>query len=140
MDLVGFAATGFDDFFKVTAESVDDELLIFHLTPFHNVVHLLIGAVWLGAASNHASAKTANLGIGVVYLLVALLGFLEVQFVLELLNIHEAADPDNFLHLVSGAAAVFFGTAGAEGTGSTPRRVTSSSRIKRAAFGRPFLI
>lgn len=122
--LVGFAATGFDDFFQVTAQSVEDKLLIFHLTPFHNVVHLAIGAVWLGAAANHATAKTANLGIGAVYLLVALLGFLEVQFVMELLNIHGASDADNFLHLVSGAAGVFFGTVGAEGT--TGRTTTTA--------------
>ena len=114
--LVGFAATGFDNF----ATFSPDVLLIFSVNPLHNLVHLAIGAVWVGAASNHATAKTANLGIGVVYLLVALLGFLEVEFVAELINIKEGAgDPDNFLHLVSGAAGVFFGTAGAEGTAGT---------------------
>lgn len=113
--LVGFAVTGFDDFFKASGDSVDEKLIIFHLTPFHNLVHIAIGAIWIGAASAHATAKTANTGIGVVYLLVALLGFLQVDFVVEILNIHEASDPDNFLHLVSGAAGLFFGTAGAEG-------------------------
>ena len=111
--LVGFAATGFDNF----ATFSPDELLIFSVNPLHNLVHLAIGAVWIGASKDHATAKTVNLGIGAVYLLVALLGFLEVEFVTELLNIKEgASDPDNFLHLVSGAAGVFFGTAGAEGT------------------------
>ena len=111
--LVGFAATGFDNF----ATFSPDELLIFSVNPLHNLVHLAIGAVWVGAASKHETAKTVNLGIGVVYLLVAVLGFLEVEFVAELINIKEGAgDPDNFLHLVSGAAGVFFGTAGAEGT------------------------
>ena len=114
--LVGFAATGFDNF----ATFSPDELIIFSVNPLHNIVHLAIGAVWIGAASKHATAKSANLAIGVVYLLVALLGFLEVEFVAELINIKEGAgDPDNFLHLISGAAGVFFGTAGAEGTAGT---------------------
>ena len=122
--LVGFAATGFDQF----ATWNDDKLIIFTLNPLHNIVHLLIGAVWVAAASRHDSAKTANLGIGVVYLLVALLGLLQVEFVAELLSINggdapeaSAGDPDNFLHLISGAAAVFFGTAGAEGTAGDRR-------------------
>ena len=113
--VLGFAFTGFDNF----ATFSQDELILFPVNPLHNIVHLAIGAAWIGASRAHATAKAANLGIGVVYLLVALLGFLEVEFVAELLNIREGAgDPDNFLHLVSGAAGVFFGTAGAEGTGA----------------------
>lgn len=124
--LVGFAATGFDNF----ATWNNDKLILFTINPLHNIVHLAIGAVWVASAANHASAKAANLGIGVVYLLVAVLGFLEVEFVAELLTINggsgrspSATDPDNFLHLVTGAAAVFFGTAGAEGTAD--RRATA---------------
>lgn len=111
--ILGFAFTGFDNF----ATFSEDELFFFPVNPLHNLVHLAIGAAWVGASRAHATAKTVNLAIGVVYLLVALLGFLEVEFVAELLNIREGAgDPDNFLHLISGAAAVYFGTAGAEGT------------------------
>ena len=113
--LVGFAATGLDNF----ATFSNDSLLIFNINPLHNLVHLAIGGVWIAASKNHASAKSANLGIGVVYLLVAVLGLLKVEFVAELLNINEGeGDPDNFLHLISGAAGVFFGTAGAEGAGT----------------------
>ena len=114
--LIGFASTGFDNFAKFS----DDQLLIFNINPLHNIVHLAIGAVWIASSKNHASAKSANLAIGVVYLLVAVLGLLEVEFVAELLNINEGSgDPDNFLHLISGAAGVFFGTAGAEGNRDT---------------------
>ena len=121
--LVGFAATGFENF----ATWSDKELIIFSLNPLHNLVHLAIGAAWVLSAARHDSAKAANLGIGVVYLLVAAVGFLEVEFVAELLTINgdavaraSATDPDNFLHLVSGAAAVFFGTAGAERAADRP--------------------
>lgn len=122
--LVGFAVTGFDNF-ATFSPGEQDKLILFFINPLHNLVHLAIGAVWIGAAAKHATAKTANLVIGVTYLLVAALGFLEVEFVLELLNIKDGAgDPDNFLHLVSGAAGVFFGTAGAEGT--TTRTTTTA--------------
>ncbi len=126
--LVGFAATGFEQF----ATWNDDKLILFTVNPLHNIVHLAIGAVWIAAAARHDSAKAANLGIGIVYLLVAVLGFLEVEFVAELLTLNNgeaaapaASDPDNFLHLVSGAAAVFFGTAGAER--DTDRRGTATA-------------
>lgn len=119
--LIGFASTGFDNF----ATFSDDSLLIFNINPLHNIVHLGIGAAWIVASKRHDTAKSANLGIGVVYLIVAVLGLLEVEFVAELLNIREGSgDPDNFLHLISGAAAVFFGTAGAEG--STGTRATTA--------------
>ena len=125
--LVGFAVTGFDNF-ATFSPGDQDKLILFYINPLHNLVHLAIGAVWVAAAARHDTAKTANLGIGVVYLLVAVLGFLEVEFVLELLNIKDGAgDPDNFLHLVSGAAGVFFGTVGAEGNRDTAGRTTTTA-------------
>jgi hypothetical protein len=110
--LAGFLVTGFDGFF---ADSFDEKLIVFSVNPAHNVVHLLIGAAWLGAASRHDTAKTANVGIGAAYLLVFLLG---VVGVLEWLAIPSGFSADDGLHLLSGAAAVYFGTAGAEGTGT----------------------
>lgn len=115
--IVGFA-WGFDD---PAGFSDDNKLIIFHVNVLHNIVHIAIGAVLIGAAKAHATAKTVNLAVGVVLLLVAVLGFLEVDFVAEWLNIFEGAgDPDNFLHLITGAAAVLFGTAAAEGARPTP--------------------
>lgn len=105
---------------EVTGGSVDDKLIIFPVNHLHNVVHLAIGAVWLLAARTHAMAKTVNAGIGAVYLLVALLGFTGIELMHTLLNIHSSGSADNFLHLVSGALALYFGTAGAaERTGAS---------------------
>ncbi len=105
--IVGFAVTGFDNF----ASDVDPgTLIIFDLNPLHNIVHIAIGAAWLGAASTHAAAKSANLGIGVVYLLVGVLGLGGI-LVGELIANNPA---DTGLHLVTGLLAVYFGTAGAE--------------------------
>jgi hypothetical protein len=110
--IVGFAFTGFDNF----AEFSNDKIIVFYVNPLHNLVHIALGAVLIGGSRAHATAKTANLVVGVVLLLVALIGFIETpEKALELLNIDGSGSADNFLHLVTGAAAVYFGTAGAEG-------------------------
>ena len=105
--ILGFAVTGFDRFF---AESYEEKLLIFSLNPAHNVVHVLIGAAWLVASRAHATAKTANVAIGAAYLLVFVVGIFGA---LRWLAIDDGLVPDQWLHLVSGALSVYFGTAGA---------------------------
>src|SRR5918999_5367901 len=81
--IIGFAFTGIDDF----ASTSGDKLIIFQINPLHNIVHIAIGAVWLGAAKTHAAAKSANLILGAVLLLVAVIGFINVEAILDLLNI-----------------------------------------------------
>ena len=105
--ILGFAATGFDGLF---AETYDEKLLIFSLNPAHNVVHILIGAAWLLGSRTHATARTANLVIGAAYLLVFVLG---VFGALRWLAIDDGLVPDQWLHLLTGALSVYFGTAGA---------------------------
>jgi len=101
--------------------SVDEAgtLIVFDVNLIHNIVHLAVGGLWLVGSRTAASAKTVNLIIGVVYLLLALLGFLEVGFLVDLLT--EINLADNLLHLVTGSAALYFGTAGA-GVGTTTAR------------------
>ena len=88
---------------------------IFEVNNLHNIVHLLIGAALVAGSAKHDTAKTVSLAVGVAYLLVAVIGFVATDFLDDLIRINQA---DNFLHLVSGAAAVYFGTAGA-GTART---------------------
>jgi hypothetical protein len=95
---------------------VNDPILgIFEVNALHNIVHLAVGAVWIFASSNPATAKTVNLAIGVVYLLLAFLGFVAGDFMEDLLDIgsDNQALADNLLHLVTGVLGVYFGTAGA---------------------------
>jgi hypothetical protein len=106
--IIGFAVTGFDNF---AGKTYDDQLIIFPVNPLHNVVHLLLGAVWIGAAGQRSTAKSVNLVLGAVLLLVAILG---LAGVLKFLAIEDAASADNYLHLATGALGVYFGTAGAE--------------------------
>jgi hypothetical protein len=105
--VAGFFVTGFDDF---AGETFDQELILFPVNPLHNVVHLLLGAVWIAGASKHETAKTVNFGLGVALLLVAVLG---MAGALKWLAIEDVGSTDNYLHLITGAASVYFGTAGA---------------------------
>jgi hypothetical protein len=107
--LVGFAVTGFDQF----ADNTNEALIIFEINPLHNIVHILLGAVYLGASRVHATARSVNMALGVALLVVFLLGLIGA---LEWLSIDGAADPDNYLHAATGALSLYFGTAGAEGT------------------------
>lgn len=72
---------------------------IFEVNAVHNVVHLLSGLLALAAgySSDENHAKAYNVGFGVVYALVTVLGFLGVGFVVDLLALNTA---DNFLHLL----------------------------------------
>ena len=102
--VLGFLITGFDDF----AADTNEKLILFEINPLHNVVHILIGAMWVAGARTADSAKQVNMIIGVAYLLVALLGIFGLLD--DLIN-NNAADIG--LHVVSGAAALYFATAGA---------------------------
>lgn len=115
--LVGLA--GFfvaDDF---TGGSTDDKLILFPVNHLHNIVHLAIGVLLIAGSRTVAQAKGMNTLVGVVLLLVAILGFLGLDFMHDLLNIHSSGSADNWLHLGTGALAVYFGTAGA-GPATTP--------------------
>lgn len=89
---------------------------IFEVNALHNIVHLLIGGALVAGSSRHDTAKTVSLAVGVAYLLVAVLGFVATDFLDDLIKINQA---DNFLHLVSGVVAVYFGTAGANARTTT---------------------
>ena len=96
--LLGFAASGGTGFF----ESEGGLLLgIFMVNPFHNIVHLLIGAALLiGGLSSVSAAKATNTTIGAAYLLVGLLG-LFIADPGNPANILALNAADNVLHFAS---------------------------------------
>lgn len=96
----------------ILAPDEGDKLFgIFQLNLLHSIIHLAVGALFLVGSSSHAKAKQVNLLIGVVYGLVAILGFPDI-LVDDLLDANAA---DDFLHLASAVLALYFGTVGAEG-------------------------
>jgi hypothetical protein len=102
--VIGFFVTGFGN---LTDTSTDALLGIFLINPFHNIVHIGIGSLWLlaGFVLSPAGTEGVNFAIGGIYLLAAVLGFLGY---LAMLNVGHHADPDNFLHLVSGLVPLLF--------------------------------
>ncbi len=76
-------------------------LLGFEVNGLHNVVHLIIGALLVAAAaSGWRAARSANMTIGVIYLLLGIVGFFIVNSAINVVALNTA---DHFLHLVSGA-------------------------------------
>jgi Domain of unknown function (DUF4383) len=109
--ILGFAFTGLAHF----AASSGDRLLIFGVNPLHNLVHVAVGALWLGASRRESSARVVSALIGAVYLVVGVLGlFINGSSELNILNINQ---PDNLLHLASALLGLYFGLA--------PRRSTA---------------
>lgn len=93
---------------------MDPILGIFEINLLHNIAHLAVGGLFLYGSKSAAGAKQISLIIGVVYGLLAILGFLDV-LVPDLLDANTA---DDFLHLATAAVALYFGTTG--GTTAAP--------------------
>ncbi|MBW3595186.1 MAG: DUF4383 domain-containing protein [Actinobacteria bacterium] len=109
--LVGIA--GFFVADQFIGGEASDKLIVFPVNHMHNIVHLLIGGVLLFGATRADLARTVNLGVGITYALVAVLGFIGVVTP-ELINDRGVAD--DFLHLGTAILAIYFGTAGSETT------------------------
>jgi hypothetical protein len=97
--ILGFFVTNGVDFFATGGEG-GLLLGIFEVNPFHNIVHLLIGAALLiGGLSSVSAAKATNTTVGAAYLLVGLLGlFLAGDNPANILALNAA---DNVLHFAS---------------------------------------
>lgn len=80
-------------------------LLGFHLTPIHNIIHILTGAIalYMGFSASYEAARTFCLIFGVVYLLLGILGFVAPDVVAGVIG-HPTpvGAPDNAFHIVVG--------------------------------------
>jgi len=102
----------------IIADDNDKLLGIFQVNALHNVAHLAIGALLLVASGKHATAKQVNLGVGIAYGLLAILGLANILIDAPD-GILDANDADDFLHLATAVLAIYFGTAGASGGTAT---------------------
>lgn len=95
-----FAIVGIWGFFS-------PEVLGFSVNQLHSLVHLVVG-LWLlwAALKDEKQLPLAAQVIGVVYLIIAILGFLKVQFLVDSLVLNDA---DNWLHLIVGLILAYFG-------------------------------
>jgi uncharacterized membrane protein HdeD (DUF308 family) len=91
-------------------------LLGMHLTPAHNIFHLVTGALalYFGFARTSEAAHLFSRITGVIYLLVGILGFIAPGVFERMLQIHTTTEsvnlvPDNIVHLLVGAIFSIFG-------------------------------
>jgi hypothetical protein len=88
----------------------DAVLGILDVNAWHNLVHIASGAVGLLVLGSYRGARAYALGLGVVYLLVTLLGFIAGDGG-EILSLIPVNTEDNFLHLLIGIAGIAAGLA-----------------------------
>ncbi len=100
-----------------TGDGTDRDALlgILDVNGWHNVVHVLTGALGLVLAGAYDGSRSYALGLGAVYLVIALLGFVAGDGD-EIFNLIPVNTEDNLLHLLLGIAGVGAGLA----TPSTP--------------------
>ena len=104
--IIGFFITGFANMTEMTNHAMFG---VFMLNPYHNIVHIAIGSLWLlGAfALTPTGNEGLNVAIGGVYALATVIGYL---CYLSLLSIPSGLAGDNWLHLVSALAPLIFGS------------------------------
>jgi hypothetical protein len=103
--LLGFSVSGGHD---AIGHSGGELLGLFRVNALHNVVHILVGAVMIGAAAVGArAAKIVNILVGATYLLLFVIGLLIVDDTAA--NIIALNPADNGLHLVLGAVLLGVG-------------------------------
>lgn len=86
---------------------------IFTVDPLHNIIHLLSGILALGAVLAGNYARLYFQVFGVVYAVVAVVGFMQGDTVLGLIVTNTA---DHVLHLVIAAVALWAGFGMKEGS------------------------
>jgi hypothetical protein len=99
----------------------DAVLGILDVNGWHNVVHIASGAVGLLVVGSYRGARAYALGLGIVYLIVTLLGFIAGDGD-EIFNLIPVNTEDNVLHLLIGIAGIGAGlaTAARESPGARP--------------------
>jgi hypothetical protein len=115
--IIGFF---YDASFAIPVASSAPVFGILDVNGWHNVVHVLTGALGLAVVSSWSGARTYALVFGVVYVLVAIWGFATppvIAFGLLPVNLE-----DNILHLLIGIAGLWAYSA----TSAAPEPSTSA--------------
>jgi hypothetical protein len=109
--LGGIGGFFYDASFGSGDETGRDALLgILEVNGWHNVVHIASGALGLAVAASYGAARGYAIGFGLLYLLIALAGFIAGDGD-EILNLIPVNTEDNFFHLLIGATGLVAGLA-----------------------------
>ncbi len=106
---VVFALVGIAGFLK-------HDLLGAHLTPIHNVVHLLSAALalYFGFAGSDSAARSFCQIFGAIYLILGVVGFIAPSVIASVIQAHAETESvsltvDNVIHIALGAVFLIFG-------------------------------
>lgn len=106
-----FADSSFGD---LGSDVQGDDLIVFEVNGWHNLVHIASGLLGLALAARPSSARLYALGFGAVYLAVTIWGLIDGNDVFGLLPVNAA---DNVLHIAIAVTGILAGLA------SDPRRL-----------------
>lgn len=116
--VIGFFITGFGGFVQNTG----DELIGFSINPFHNLVHLAIGAfLIIMSRQSTASAEGACLGVGLFYVTAFVIGVVG-ESNLTIISMFGRGDLENFNHLVNGVLLLGLGLVSSGATEASQKR------------------
>ncbi len=88
-----------------------EELLLFEINGWHNVVHLVTGAIGLAVAGSVLASRTYCLAYGGVYVVVLVLGLVALDDRDVLLKLIPINGADNVLHAVLAVTGIGAGLA-----------------------------
>jgi hypothetical protein len=101
--IVGIVGFFVNATFGTGSKPPGENLLLFKVNGWHNVVHIASGLAGLALARTPAGARAFALGFGLVYGIVTVYGLVAGTNILGLLALNGA---DNVLHLVIAAAGI----------------------------------
>ena len=109
--VAGIAGFFYNASFSTGDGSERDAVLgVLDVNGWHNIVHIASGVIGLAVVGSYRGARAYALGLGVVYLLVTLLGFIAGDGE-EIFNLIPVNTEDNLLHLLIGVAGIAAGLA-----------------------------
>jgi Domain of unknown function (DUF4383) len=113
-----FYSAGFDTGVTGVAGDTDKVFGLLDVNGWHNLVHIALGLLALAVAGSPSAARTYCLAVGLLYVVLALWGFIDSDnIILGLIPLNTA---DDFLHLILGLTGLAAGAATSAAT--RPRR------------------
>jgi hypothetical protein len=104
-----FYSSSFDTGTANVAADTDDVFGILGVNGWHNVLHIALGLLALAVAGSASGARAYCLGIGLVYVVLAIWGFVDSDNIL--LGVIPVDNEDNVLHLILGLVGLAAGAA-----------------------------
>jgi hypothetical protein len=110
LTIVGITGFFYNSDFTSDKGTRDAVFGVLDVNGWHNVVHILTGVIGLAVASSYSASRSYALGVGLIYIIVAIWGFI-IGSGDSILSIIPVNTEDNILHLLIGVAGIAAGMA-----------------------------